>query len=679
NDTILKVVKGKLRKPYRGGRIKVSTPSSSSDGAGHMLTRLRSAKISGKARVRVDSSPLDNRGGRRVVSSPENDVIKKVLSDVRSGAIDNLKFSIGSSIDNIDSKCSMNCNSNVNEVNIGLNFINDGSFIKEPLCPSNDSVIDIDSESPVAFSSVVKDSVEPARTSDVGMLVMLTLSLWFPLLMLRHEWILRLGRWIALKNLYGFGSRMMYNQYSTAADSFAEKLKQGVEELVLKIKYMPNSISKLDNVIWVFCGYVNGLQLWMIFARVLVEVSAVDDLPNMLEIAYPPIRNSPAKVGRLDVKYQWKHPLCTHCKTFGHSTMSCKVRPMTEEENAAAILNEALKVGSCHKDVVGSSLNDDVFVTVGKKNKPVDKKAVPPLVNSNVKQDFKFLNKGGCNYGRQHGIGNQYNGKQGNQFWQAGKGFKKQGSFVGNEKSKQQGGSFKKNVNVTSNSENNNSNDVGIQKKSLRQLSQDPNFKPKVLVRGFGSGGNVTKTQEESVPVSNSFDLLFEEAMNKEYDSSIFLWYDGKQGNQFWQAGKGFKKQGSFVGNEKSKQQGGSFKKNVNVTSNSENNNSNDVGIQKKSLRQLSQDPNFKPKVLVRGFGSGGNVTKTQEESVPVSNSFDLLFEEAMNKEYDSSIFLWVKGIDPGKIDYTKKTVKYYEMWLKYHINLKLNSLNNHQ
>ncbi|GKF43815.1 hypothetical protein Tco_0130367, partial [Tanacetum coccineum] len=32
------------------------------------------------------------------------------------------------------------------------------------------------------------------------------------------------------------------------------------------------------------------------FARVLVEVSADDELPNVLEIAYPPIGNSPAKI-----------------------------------------------------------------------------------------------------------------------------------------------------------------------------------------------------------------------------------------------------------------------------------------------------------------------------------------------------------------------------------------------
>ncbi|GKG50544.1 hypothetical protein Tco_0521644, partial [Tanacetum coccineum] len=32
------------------------------------------------------------------------------------------------------------------------------------------------------------------------------------------------------------------------------------------------------------------------FAKVLVEVNAVDDLPNVLEIAYPPIWSYPTKI-----------------------------------------------------------------------------------------------------------------------------------------------------------------------------------------------------------------------------------------------------------------------------------------------------------------------------------------------------------------------------------------------
>lgn len=114
------------------------------------------------------------------------------------------------------------------------------------------------------------------------------------------------------------------------------------------------------------------------FARVLVEDLAVDELPNVLEIAYPPIGNRPAKLGKLEVKYQWKPPLCTYCKTFSHTTMSCKLRPRTVEESATPILKEALKVSSGPNDTVVSEIYDDGFVTVGKKNRTVEKNSLPP-------------------------------------------------------------------------------------------------------------------------------------------------------------------------------------------------------------------------------------------------------------------------------------------------------------
>ncbi|GKA87512.1 putative reverse transcriptase domain-containing protein [Tanacetum coccineum] len=168
--------------------------------------------------------------------------------------------------------------------------------------------------------------------------------------------------------------------------------------------------------------------------------------------------SSQAKVGNLDMKYQWKPPLCTHCHTFGHSTLAYKLRPRTDDENASAI-----------------------------KNKPSDKKSLPPHGDSQMKQG-KVQNRGGFNVG----------------------------------KSKQQDGMKKKNMDAVNNSKSDMPSDVVNQKKSLRQLSQDPNFKPKVLVRGSGSNSNSKVSIDEVVPTSNSFDLLSEEAMNEEYDTSIW-------------------------------------------------------------------------------------------------------------------------------------------------------------
>nr|GFD16801.1 hypothetical protein [Tanacetum cinerariifolium] len=73
DDTKVKVMKVKHRKAHRS--IKVSTPGSAR--AGSILRRLRSDKIAGKARVRAEGSPRDDRGGKRVVSSPLNPEINK--------------------------------------------------------------------------------------------------------------------------------------------------------------------------------------------------------------------------------------------------------------------------------------------------------------------------------------------------------------------------------------------------------------------------------------------------------------------------------------------------------------------------------------------------------------------------------------------------------------------------
>ncbi|GKF19743.1 RNA-directed DNA polymerase, eukaryota, reverse transcriptase zinc-binding domain protein, partial [Tanacetum coccineum] len=148
----------------------------------------------------------------------------------------------------------------------------------------------------------------------------------------------------------------------------------------------------------------------MDFARVLVEVSAEDELPNVLEIEYPPLGNRPARVGKLEVKYQWKPPLCTHCKTFGHSTLSCKVRPRTDEEIAAKALKDVLKVGNADVGVKGKSVSDhDGFTVVGKKNKPaVSQKNVGQV---KVGGQSKWGERGQYNgQGNQHQRKSNYNG-----------------------------------------------------------------------------------------------------------------------------------------------------------------------------------------------------------------------------------------------------------------------------
>ncbi|GKE16697.1 hypothetical protein Tco_1424274, partial [Tanacetum coccineum] len=124
----------------------------------------------------------------------------------------------------------------------------------------------------------------------------------------------------------------------------------------------------------------------------------------VLEIEYPPTGNRHAKVGKLEVKYQWKPPLCTHCKTFGHTTLACKVRPRTEEELAA----KEVKVGNIddhYKSRVekGNMDDDDGFVTVGRGNNPV---AHNTKYSSVPKKSY--VQSGNIQGGSQRKVGNHY-------------------------------------------------------------------------------------------------------------------------------------------------------------------------------------------------------------------------------------------------------------------------------
>nr|GEW73519.1 hypothetical protein [Tanacetum cinerariifolium] len=148
-------------------------------------------------------------------------------------------------------------------------------------------------------------------------------------------------------------------------ESFAKKMKKGVEDRELQMKFKPQYV------------FVQGC---------LLKFCASDELPNFLKIEYPASRDGPGRIGKLIVKYQWKPTQCSHCKTFGHSTSACKVRPRTKEEVVAKFLKESLKVDKDSYVKVGGDNNDnDGFVEVGKKNKHQDR---------NVSGGFKSQSNG---------------------------------------------------------------------------------------------------------------------------------------------------------------------------------------------------------------------------------------------------------------------------------------------
>ncbi|GKD15901.1 hypothetical protein Tco_1205059, partial [Tanacetum coccineum] len=125
------------------------------------MRRLRTSKVAGKARDRAEGSPVDIRGGKRV-STPMNNEINEVLTDLNSGKLNsNLKFSLVCSNNDGTSGCSLNNEVVANNISNG----NDGSFINVPL----DNIPCSDRQSnPVAKSYDLKTSLDNTGMGDVG-------------------------------------------------------------------------------------------------------------------------------------------------------------------------------------------------------------------------------------------------------------------------------------------------------------------------------------------------------------------------------------------------------------------------------------------------------------------------------------------------------------------------------
>ncbi|PWA77183.1 hypothetical protein CTI12_AA225710 [Artemisia annua] len=533
---------GKARRHRHGIKIRVSSPGSSSVGAGSVLRNIRSSNNGGKSKKHFVPSPTDIMSGKRASNDSYVDgKIIIVLPDLKADTIEsNLTFAIGSTCDNIVSSKSVDP--------IDLANGNDGSFIKLPLglspldsiqrkpvaksngpetssvdtsmkegdntsClqpGSKDSIAMAETGTGVGIADSIPSSEHTSMDEEVNTGVKTTSDLdgfagcksgsgfefgrndkgnvifkkpMGPLFTVQFgksnlsnpfvkSSVQKAGSAWNTSGINGFGQSVLSNQYTADANRFAEKLKQGSEELALKMEYTPSAVSVQDNGnrriqfsadevykgglacslqlygyfvgtsmdyrvvrgnlmkmwrahgveeitktssgiyyfkfnneegmktvldcgpwmvqnvplvlniwepgIWLDKKEPSSIPIWVCvynipmelcngngigkimsgvgkpmvmdkmtkerclkkagkldYARVLVEVSANEELPSVLEIEYPPLGNRPAKVGRLEVKYQWKPPLCTHCKTSGHTTLSCKVRPRTEDEMAA--------------------------------------------------------------------------------------------------------------------------------------------------------------------------------------------------------------------------------------------------------------------------------------------------------------------------------------------------------
>lgn len=233
------------------------------------------------------------------------------------------------------------------------------------------------------------------------------------------------------------------------------------------------------------------------------------------------------------MKYQWKPPKCSHRKTFGHSTVACKIRPGTDEEIATTVLKDVLKVNKAKSYMVSDEKSDnEVFIAIGKKNKPV-------RVQSNAKQSSNqyrnvsnaFQNRGFQSVGRSNaGNGDLNFGNKGpyQQDINVGGGSKNQSNVM---KSKGFGGSV-------NNVQRGNMKSVpeampshkkvdkkyddksGMEFKPSLNSKYSANYQPKVLVRGSGSS-MPTKDLCENVPVKNPFQVLNDQDMVDKDDCFI--------------------------------------------------------------------------------------------------------------------------------------------------------------
>lgn len=190
------------------------------------------------------------------------------------------------------------------------------------------------------------------------------------------------------------------------------KSEKGMKEVLESGPWLVNNVPFIINQwepgVWLEKIEPHKVPLWVCIHNIPIELWNGRSLGKLVSSIGRPILMEPfqPKVGKLNVSYQWKPPLCTHCKVFGHTFKQCKIRPVSAEEEAAKVLKDALKVNAIENS--GGNQNetdDDGFQMVGRKNKVVDR------LNVKWQQSISGGNRGyqdgGYQFSGQHGYGEQ--------------------------------------------------------------------------------------------------------------------------------------------------------------------------------------------------------------------------------------------------------------------------------
>ncbi|GJZ70118.1 hypothetical protein Tco_0633668 [Tanacetum coccineum] len=268
-----------LKRP-KGVRIKVQSHSSASAGAGSVLKCLRSSKIAGKARICNEVSPVNVNRGKRSNSSTVavDDPLVKVLDRINydKGISEQMTFREGV-VDSIKKPdIAVKCNSD--EKSSGKHMVtdfdsvvNDGSFINDPVrrvdvenveqnlrtdkveCREDFNMVDntLSSDNVGTHNVANIKHIDDAHVRNVdkcvnGDGILKKPSVGFssahfrPGLFHNHK---SSNAWSSNK----FGVKNWNADVSLNIESFAERIKKGVEDRELQMSYVPQFVSKQEN------------------------------------------------------------------------------------------------------------------------------------------------------------------------------------------------------------------------------------------------------------------------------------------------------------------------------------------------------------------------------------------------------------------------------------------------
>ncbi|XP_071709287.1 uncharacterized protein [Rutidosis leptorrhynchoides] len=85
----------------------------------------------------------------------------------------------------------------------------------------------------------------------------------------------------------------------------------------------------IDNTIASMCHKGTGR---VGYARIMIEMEAKKGYPDHVDIYYKDKMNVTKGIKKVNVDYDWKPAMCSHCAVFGHNHDVCKVRPGTSAE-----------------------------------------------------------------------------------------------------------------------------------------------------------------------------------------------------------------------------------------------------------------------------------------------------------------------------------------------------------